>query len=119
MDTGMLIRWGSVVPGREVQALALFEETVSYYGRLIEAGKLTSFEPFLFSTSDFDTEQGFFILKGPVTEIFSVMDSDEYKTLVTKANLLLHHVNISLLAVGDGVVEQLARFDKARVDLHV
>jgi hypothetical protein len=119
MDTGMLIRWGSVVPGREAQALAFFDETVAYYGTLLESGKLTSFEPFLFSSSDFDTEQGFFILKGPVAEMFSIMDSDEYKTLVTKANLLLHHVNISLLTVGDGVLEQLARYDKARADLHV
>jgi hypothetical protein len=119
MDTGVLIRWGSVVPGREVQALALFEETVAYYGRLIEAGKLTSFEPFLFSTSDFDTEQGFFILKGPVTEIFSVIDSEEYKTLLAKASMLLHHLNVSLLTVGDGVVAEIARFDKARADLNV
>jgi hypothetical protein len=119
MDIGMLVRWGSVVPGREAQALAFFDETVSYYDTLLESGKLTSFEPFLFSSSDFDTEQGFFILKGPMTEMFSIMDSDEYKTLVTKANLLLHHVNISLLTVGDGIVEQLARYDKARADLHV
>ncbi|HEX2892961.1 MAG TPA: hypothetical protein VHO29_03050 [Marmoricola sp.] len=119
MDIGMLVRWGSVVPGREAQALAFFDETVAYYGSLVESGKLTSFEPFLFSSSDFDTEQGFFILKAPITEMFSVMDTDEYKTLIAKANLLLHHVNISLLTVGDAVVEQIARFDKARADLHV
>jgi hypothetical protein len=119
MDIGLLIRWGSIIPGREAQALAFFDETVAYYGSLIEAGKLTSFEPFLFGSSDFDTEQGFFILKGPVTEVFSVMESDDYKTLVSKANLLLHHVHINLLTVGDGVVEQIARFDKARADLHV
>lgn len=119
MDIGMLIRWGSVVPGREEQALALFDETVSFYGGLMEAGKVTSFEPFMYSTSDFETEQGFFIVKGPIAAIFETMDSDGYKNLVTKANLLLHHVSISLLTVGDGVVGQLDRFNKARMELHV
>jgi hypothetical protein len=119
MDTGLLIRWGQVVPGREEQALALFDETVTYFGGLIEAGKLTSFEPYMYSTADFETEQGFFVIKGPVTEIFSMIDSDAYKTLVTKANLLLHHVSISLLTVGDGIAGQLDRFNKARMDLHL
>lgn len=119
MDTGLIIRWGSVVPGREEQSLALFDETVTYFGGLIEAGKITSFEPFLYSTSDFEVEQGFFIIKGPIAEIFEVMDSDAYKTLVTKGNLLLHHLSISILTVGDAVIGQLDRFNKARQELHV
>lgn len=119
MDTGVLIRWGQVVPGREEQSLALFGEVVSYFESLRAEGKLTSYEPYLFSTSDFETEQGFFLIKGPVTEIFSMIDSDAYKTLVTKAMILLHHVNISLLTVGDEIAGQLDRFDKARMELHV
>jgi hypothetical protein len=119
MDTGLLIRWGSVIPGREEQALALFDETITYFGSLIEAGKVTSFEPFLYGTSDFETEQGFFIVKGPVASIFETIDSDAYKSLMAKASLLLHHLTVSLLTVGDGVVGQLDRFNKARAELHV
>jgi hypothetical protein len=119
METGFIIRWGSIVPGREEQAMALFDETVTYFGRLMEAGTITSFEPFLYSTADFEVDQGFFIVKGPVAGIFETIDSDAHKTLMTKANLLLHHLNISLLTVGDAVIGQLDRFNKARAELHV
>jgi hypothetical protein len=119
METGLLVRWGQVIPGREEQALALFDESVAYYERLREAGKLTSYEPFMYNTSDFESETGFFILKGPVAEIFAIMDSDEYKNLVTKGTLLLHHLSINLLTVGDGVIGQVDRFNKARTELHV
>lgn len=119
MDTGFILRWGSVVAGREELALALFDDTVSYFGRLMEEGKVTSFEPYLYKTSDFEAEQGFFLVKGPVTEIFALLESDEYKGFVAKGTLLLHHLSINLLAVGDDVVGQIDRFNKARTELHV
>ena len=119
MDAGLLIRWGQVVPGREEQALALFTETVTFFETLKEGKKLSSYEPFMYSTADFAAETGFFVLKGPVTEIFGLMDSDAYKTLITKANLLLQHLTINLLTVGDEIAGQLDRYDKARMELHI
>jgi hypothetical protein len=119
MEAGLMIRWGAVQPGREEQALALFDETVGYYGSLIEAGRLTSFEPFFITTSDLETELGFFIAKGPVAEIFAVMDSDEHKSFVIKASLLLHHVRIDMLTVGDGIGLELERFNKERTALNI
>ncbi len=52
-------------------------------------------------------------------EIFGLMDSDAYKTLITKANLLLQHLTINLLTVGDEIAGQLDRYDKARMELHI
>lgn len=119
MDIGLLIRWGQILPGREDSAIALFEESVIYYLSLLENGKITSFEPFLFTMADLEEEQGFFLVKGPVPEIFALMDSDEYKTFMTKANLLVHHLRANMLSVGDGVTQQLERYANARAELHI
>ena len=119
MDTGLLIRWGKVIPGREEKALELFSETVAYYDGLIKEGKLASYEPFLYRTSDFTVEQGFFVLKGPVQDIFALMESDAYKEFTTKATLLLEHFTVEMLIVGDEVLGQLDRYSKAREVLHV
>ncbi len=119
MDTGLLIRWGQILPGREDSAIALFDESVNYFLSLLENGKITSFEPFLFTMADLEEEQGFFLVKGPVPDIFALMDSDEYKTFMTKANLLLHHLRVNMVSVGDGVTQQLERYAKARADLHI
>ncbi len=34
----------------------------------MENGKITSFEPFLFTMADLEEEQGFFLVKGPVPD---------------------------------------------------
>jgi hypothetical protein len=47
------------------------------------------------------------------------MDSDEYQTFMTKANLLVHHLQASMLNVGDGVMHQIERYKQARTELHV
>jgi hypothetical protein len=119
MEAGLMIRWGAVQSGREDQALALFDETVGYYGGLIEAGRLTSFEPFFLTTSDLETEQGFFIVKGPVAEVFTVIDSEEYKSFLVKAAMLLHHVRVDMLTVGDAIGLELERFSKTRAELNL
>lgn len=119
METGLMIRWGKVIPGREEQALALFTEVVAYYEGLKKEGKLSSYEPFLHRTADFGVEQGFFILKGPVQEIFAIMESDAFKGFTTKGLLLLDHFTVEMLIVGDEVLGQLDRYDKARTALHV
>lgn len=119
MDTGLMIRWGPVQAGREDQALALFNDTVNYFASLMESGKISGFEPYMFTVTDFEEEAGFFIVKGSFADIFALMDSDEYKSMVTKANLLLHHVKISMVNFGDGVAAQLDQFNKARAELHI
>jgi hypothetical protein len=119
MDIGLMIRWGQIIPGREDQALALFDEAVTYYLGLLETRKITAFEPCLFSMADLEEEQGFFLVKGPVADIFALMDSDEYQTFMTKANLLVHHLQACMLNVGDGVMHQIERYKQARTELHV
>ena len=119
MDTGLLIRWGQILQGREDQALALFDETVAYFLGLLENKKISSFEPCLFSMSDFEEEQGFFLVKGPVADIFALMDSNEYKTFMTKGNLVLHHLRVNMLTVGDEVAQQLERYRNVRAEMHI
>lgn len=119
MDIGLLIRWGQIIPGREDQALALFDESVAYYLGLLEQGKISSFEPCLFSMSDLEEEQGFFLVKAPVADMFALVDSDEYKGFMTKAQMLVHHLRSNMLTVGEGVAAQLELYRKARTELHI
>lgn len=119
MDIGLFIRWGQILPGREDQALALFDEAVTYYLGLLEKGSISSFEPCLFTMADLEEEQGFFLVKGPVAAIFSLMDSDDYKTFMTKANLVVHHLRANMLTVGEGVAHQIERYRAVRAELHI
>ena len=119
MDAGLMIRWGSARAGREDQAIALFDVALTYYSSLVQGGQLTNFEPFFLTTADLEDEQGFFILRGPAEGVQATMDSEEHKTLLIKAGLVLHHLRVSMLTVGDGVLMEMERYNKARAEMHL
>ena len=77
MDVGLIIRYGAIVPGRETQAIELFDEATKYYEEKVAQKVPTHFEPFFFMTSDYQEETGFFILKGPAPEVFKLMEEEE------------------------------------------
>jgi len=111
----MRISWGKVRYGKEKEALALFADAVTYYGKKMADGKVTFFEPYLLSTADQTIEVGFFVVKAPVPEIFAILEEDDFKVLNTKAYLLLDHFKVDLLTVGEGLEQQLKRFEKAAI----
>lgn len=113
MEIGTLTRWGSPKTGREKESLEHYRKSVAYGGRLVKEGKLSYFEPFLFTSGDNEIESGFFIAKGPVAEFFGIIDSEEYRSLLARATLLNEHVRVDMLAVGEGVDRQIADFEKA------
>ena len=117
MEIGLLIRWGKIVPGREAQAIELFEESSKYYSEKVASKVITSFEPFFFATSDLEQETGFFVLKGPAPEMFRLMEEEEYHRLMQKGMLLLEHLQADLLTVGEGIVAELRRFATVRAEL--
>ncbi len=119
MEIGLLIRWGKMVPGREAQALELFDEATRYFREKVSTGVLTFFEPFFFSTTDLERETGFFILKGPAPEVFKLMEEEGYRRLMQKGLMLIEHLQHDLLTVGDGIPVQLELAQKVRAELGI
>ena len=119
MDVGLMIRYGKLIPGRETQALELFDETIAYFRKKVEAGVLTFFEPFFLATGDFETETGFFVLKGPAPEIFKLESEEEYLRLMQKGIMLVEHLRADILTVGEGITLQVERAQKVRVELGI
>ncbi|MBI3647911.1 MAG: hypothetical protein HY240_04050 [Actinobacteria bacterium] len=119
MEIGLFIRYGKLVPGREEQAIALFDEATNLFKERMMKGDVTFFEPFFFQTSDREEETGFMILKGPAPEIFRLMEDPRYLMLVGKAMLLVEHFQVDLLTVGDGIRDQLERATKVRAELGI
>ena len=112
MESGLRIAWGKIVPGREKEAVVLFQDAVVYYGKKLADGKLTYFEPFFLNTGDQTDETGFFVLKGPLTEIFALLDEKEFKDLNVKAYYLIDHFRVDILTVGEGIEDQMKRYEK-------
>jgi hypothetical protein len=119
MEIGLLIRYGKLVPGREAQAIELFEESTKYFAEKLSSKVITYFEPFFLMTSDLEEETGFFVLKGPAPEIFKLMEEERYLWLMQKAMVLVEHLRSDLLTVGEGIPAQVERAGKVRVELGI
>ncbi len=117
MEIGLLIRYGKLVPGRETQAIALFQDSTAYFQEKLAAGEITSFEPFFFMTSDLDQELGFYIVKGPAPAIFALMEDERYRMLMTKGTALVEHLHSDFLVVGEGIAAQVERAMKVNAEL--
>ena len=119
MEVGLLIRFGKLVPGREVPAIELFQESMRYLEEKRDLGAITYFEPFFFMTSDLDEELGFWLVKGPAPSIFAIMEEEAFKLLMQKSIALVEHMRMDWLTVGEGIEEQVARSMKVFSGLSV
>ncbi len=50
-DRMLMVSWGTTVRGREERALEVFNESIGYYGRAVEEGRLESFDACLLDPS--------------------------------------------------------------------
>lgn len=119
METGLRIQWGKIVPGRESQAMDLFADVTTYFGKKLADGKITYFEPFFVRTSDMDLETGFMIFKGPQEEIAKIVEDEDYLAYLSTAYYVLEHLKVDYLAVGEGIGKQLERSAKVRAALKI
>ncbi len=110
METGLYIGFGAVISGHEKEALDLFTDASTYYGKKLADGQVTFFEPFLMGSGDFTLSTGFMIVKGPAPEIFSIMEESAFHKLNLRATHILEHFTWNVLIVGEGVGKQLDLF---------
>ena len=62
-EAGLFIGWGAPVRGREAKGLEVFNESIEFWGRLQEAGRIESFEVVLLFPHGGDL-YGFALLRG-------------------------------------------------------
>jgi hypothetical protein len=101
-DAGLFIGWGSVVRGREQEAVELFNELLGYFGQLQEDGTVESFEPVFLEPHGGDLG-GFVLVRGDAEKLSALRVSDEFVQYTIRA--LLHVENFGV--VGADMAERL------------
>jgi hypothetical protein len=109
-DAGLFIGWGAVAHGREERALEVFNETIGFYGRLQEDGRIESFEVSLLQPHGGDLA-GFALLRGSEQQIDAIQHDDEFERLMTRASFIVENLGIVPAAIGEGVARQVGIFE--------
>jgi hypothetical protein len=116
MDAGYIVKYGRLVPGREEKAFDLFSETMTFWQEQLKRGAIAYFEPFLYASGDSETDLGFFLVKGPQERIREVLDTEEYRVLLTKGSYVVEHLSREWLMVAEEVLSQIERSAKVATE---
>jgi hypothetical protein len=112
----LFLGWGPVVRGRELKALEVFQETLTYYGTLLQDGRIDSFEPVLMAPHGGDLA-GFILLRGSRSSLDEIRSSDEFRRLVARAGAVVDDVGVIDAYTGDALGQQMATFRSVSEEL--
>lgn len=112
----LFLGWGPVVRGRERLALQVFQETLDYYGRLQQEGRIESFEPVLVAPHGGDLG-GFILLRGERGRLDEIRSSDEFERLVVRAATVVDDVGVINAFTGEALGQQMGRFQGVSQEL--
>ena len=112
----LFLGWGPVVRGREQKAFEVFQETIGYYGKLQQEGKLDSFEPVLVAPHGGDLG-GFVLLRGERAKLDAIRSSEEFERLLVRAASIVDNVGAINAVTGEALAAAMGRFQEASAEL--
>jgi hypothetical protein len=113
---GLFLGWGQVVRGREQLALEVFQETVAFYAKLQEEGKIDSFTPVLLAAHGGDLD-GFFLIYGEQSSLDAVRASPEFARLLTRAGAVVDNLGVISAFTGEALGRQMGIFGETAQQL--
>ena len=100
-DSGLLISWGEVYPGREEQALRLWNDVKGYNDSLLEAGRISRVESFLVAGRA--GLRGFTITGGTPEQIGALTVDDEWVRIIMRLEFCCKDVRVNPLSFAEGL----------------
>jgi hypothetical protein len=107
----LFIGWGPAVRGREQKALEVFQEALTYWGRLQQQGEIDSFEPVALEPHGGDLD-GFCVIKGDPDKLARLRATDEFIALNTRAQMVVENFGVAGGFIGEGLQSLYADFGK-------
>jgi hypothetical protein len=107
----LFIGWGAVVRGREKQALAVFQESMEYYGKLQQDGRIEGFDVVLLAPHGGDLN-GFVIVRGERQKLAEIRFSDEFERLVARASAIVDAPGVVPAYTGEALGKQIALYQE-------
>jgi hypothetical protein len=115
-DDALFLGWGQVVRGRESKAVEVFNESIEYYGKLQQEGKLESFEPWFLTPHGGDLD-GFILLRGERAQLDEILRSPEFESLQARVGMIVDRVGVVPAATGESLARLMGQFQEATADL--
>ena len=111
-DRLLFIGWDEVARGREERAIECFNESVGYYGRLQQEGRIEGMDVCLLVPSGADLH-GYITLHGTADQLHAVREEEEFMRLFTEASLCVDGMRIMDGFTNEGIARQMGLYQQA------
>jgi hypothetical protein len=108
-DRCLLITWGEVARGREERALECFNDTVGFYGRCQQEGKIESFEPVLCAPNGGQLD-GYIKINGSAKQLADLRENRDFQKLTVEATTIVEKIAVLDAYCNEGVAKQMEIF---------
>jgi hypothetical protein len=103
--------WGAPIPGREKQALDVYNETMQYWAGLQQDGKIERFEVTVLAPSGGEVT-GFLLARGTAEQIDSLRRTKEYQQRLARVQLVASHLSVADAYVDEGLAQIMAQYQE-------
>ena len=103
--------FGEPVPGREKQALSVYNDTMQYWGRLQQEGKIERFDITVLTPTGGDVT-GFIVARGTAEQIDSVRRTKEFQQLLNRVQLVVSHLRVNDAYVDEGLAQIMGQYQE-------
>ena len=112
----LFIGWGNVVHGREEMSLRVFQETVEFWGRCQEDGRIDGFEPFLLEPHGGGLE-GFMLIYAERDRLDAIRHSEEFERIMTRAGAVVDELGVVTAYAQDALGRVMGQFQETAAEL--
>jgi len=109
--SGLFFGWDRPITGREHEAQEIFTQSMNYFNRLRQEGKIESVEPVLLHRHGGDLN-GFILVRGDMMKLAQIQDTPDFKELILKVDHVVRRLGVIPAYVGDGVNEEMRLWQK-------
>ena len=103
--------WGDPIPGREKQALNVYNDAMQYWAGLQQKGEIERFDVSVLEFSGGDVT-GLLVARGTAEQIEAVRHSKEYQHHITRGQLVASHVSVANAYVDEGLTQFIGWYQK-------
>jgi hypothetical protein len=107
----LFIGWGSVVRGREELSLTVFQETIDFWTRAQQDGRIDGFEPFLLEPHGGGLA-GFMMVYGEREQLDRLRGSEEFERIMLRADSVIDELGVVTAYAGEALGRQMRMFQE-------
>jgi hypothetical protein len=111
-DRLLFIGWGESVRGREERGLEVFNESVGFYGRCQQEGRIEEFKVVLL-TPHGGGLQGYMELHGTAEQISALREDEEFQRIMVDASLIVDELGLVEGYTNEGIARQIGVYQEA------